>query len=420
LKNHTEQPGGEAEQSTAYILPNKVGLVNMNSFMSDKFMFIELKLLILINGWTGKNISGGDYHILRVMREWIKSHQISVIIPLIGFLSCKSFLSDTYKIYLSSSGTKEIYSFSAIPAYLKRMFKTTILRFKDKPDIIICSSHLLYDTLPGFIFRLRFRARLAVYVYHIIAEHEADRTGILSKVSIWGEKLSLRIIRYADIVFVDNEGIKTSLIKMGFESPKIFVSTNAVDYDTIASVRPVGEIRYDGCFCGRLVKTKGIYDLIQIWKLVTICYPDAKLVVVGDGPEYTRFSNKIKEAGLGRNIKLMGFVSEQDKFLTMQRSRIFIFPSYEEGWGIAVAEAIVCGLEVVSYDLPAYKSFEGHLIKIEKANTRKMADAVVSLFEKGTKDKTADTRLNKVQAILDWKDVANKEMQVIEGHGQAE
>ena len=384
----------------------------MNSFMSDKYMLIELKLLILINGWSGKNISGGDYHILRVMRDWIKSHQISVIIPLIGFLSCKSFLSDRYEIYLSSSGTKEIYSFSAIPAYLKRMLKTTILRFQDKPDVIVCSSHLLYDTLPGFIFRLRFHTRLVVYVYHIIEEHEADRTGILSKVSVWGEKLSMKIVRHADIVFVDNEGIKTSLIKMGFEPRKIFVSTNGVDYEAIASVRPVGEIRYEGCFCGRLVKTKGIYDLIEVWKFVTIRFPSASLVVVGDGPEYATFSNKIKEANLEKNIRLMGFVSERDKFLTMQRSKLFIFPSYEEGWGIAVAEAIACGLEVVLYDLKAY-NFSGNLVKVEKGNWRKMAEVIVELIEKGMQIKDLDRQLNGSHSILDWKVVAKEEMQIM-------
>ena len=82
---------------------------------------------------------------------------------------------------------------------------------------------------------------------------------------------------------------------MGFDSSKILLSTNGVDYNAIESVRPIGNITYDGCFCGRLVKTKGVYDLIDIWKLVTISYPNSKLVIVGDGPEYATLSNKIKE-----------------------------------------------------------------------------------------------------------------------------
>jgi glycosyltransferase involved in cell wall biosynthesis len=352
---------------------------------------------------------------LHVMKEWSNSHLISLVIPMFGFLFSKPFISDKYKIYFSSSGTKPIDGYRLIPTYSKRIIRSMFTHFRNKPDVVICSTHFLYDTLPGFILHYRFRAKLVVYVYHIIGEHASDRTGILSKVSILSEKLSLKLMRYANIVFIDNEDIRTHLINMGLEPSKIFLSTNAVDYDAIASVRPVGEIIYDGCFCGRLVKTKGIYDLIDVWKFVTIRYPHARLVIIGDGPEYATFSDKIKEADLERNIQLMGFVSERDKFLTMQRSRIFISPSYEEGWGIAIAEAIVCGLEVVSYDLAAYKFFEGHLIKVEKGNSRKMAEAAADLIEKRMKIKTAYSKLNMVQSILDWKDVANKELRVIKG-----
>ena len=351
---------------------------------------------------------------LQVMKEWSKSHDISLVIPLFGFLLCKPLLLEKYKVYFTSSGTKARESFQLILPYFKRIMRSIFLRFKDKPDVIVCS-HLLFDTLPALIFQLRFRAKLVVYVYHIIGEHTTYRTGILSKVSILSEKLSLRLIRYANIVFVVNGDVRTHLINLGFERSKIFLTSLGVDYDAIASVRPVGEIIYDGCFCGRLVKTKGIYDLIDVWKFVTIRYPHARLVIVGDGPEYPTFSDKIKEADLERNIQLMGFVSERDKFLTMQRSRIFIFPSYEEGWGIAVSEAIACGLGVVSYDLPAYKSFEGHLVKVEKGNSRKMAEAAVDLIENRMKIKPAYSKFNMVQSILDWKDLANKELQVIKG-----
>jgi glycosyltransferase involved in cell wall biosynthesis len=214
---------------------------------------------------------------------------------------------------------------------------------------------------------------------------------------------------------VVNEDVRGYLIKMGFDSSKILLSTNGVDYNTIESVRPIGNIIYDGCFFGRLVKAKGVYDLIDVWKLVTISYPNSKLVIVGDGPEYATLTNKIKEANLGRNIQLMGFVSEREKFLTMQRSKIFIFPSYEEGWGIAVAEAIASGLDVILYDIGAYKSLEGHLIKVEKANTRKMAQAVVERIEKHTRKNSANIQLARIGSLPDWEDVANKELRSIIG-----
>jgi glycosyltransferase involved in cell wall biosynthesis len=372
-----------------------------------------LKFLIIINGWAGKNIGGGDYHMLQVMKEWSKSHDISLVIPLIGFLFCKPLLLEKYKVYLTSSGTKARESFQLILAYFKRIMRSTFLRFDDKPDVIMCSSHLLFDTLPGLILQFRFRTKLVVYVHLIIVKFaDCDhRRGVLSRFSVLGEKLSLHLIRSANIIFVISEQVKSDLIEMGFDPAKIRVSSNGLDYTYIDTIRPVSEIIYDACFCGRLVKGKGIYDLIEVWKLVTIRWPDAKMVVVGDGTEYSALLNKIKEAGLERNIRLMGFVSEHDKFLIMQRSKLLIYPSYEDTWAITVAEAIACGLEVVSYDLAAYEVFEGHLNKVEMGDTRKMAQTVIEIINKKNTGKYIERRkLARNEPFLDWKHVANKEL----------
>lgn len=82
-----------------------------------------MKLLVLINGWSGNAISGGDYHILRVLKEWSTSHSISIVIPFIGFVACKPLLSQDYGIYLSSKENQAIYSFKSITRIYVRNFR---------------------------------------------------------------------------------------------------------------------------------------------------------------------------------------------------------------------------------------------------------------------------------------------------------
>jgi len=369
-----------------------------------------LKLLIIINGSGGKDIGGGDYHMFQVIKKWSKSHDISLLIPLVGFLFCRPLLLDKYKVYYTSYGTKPIESFELIPAYFKRIMRSLFLHFDNKPDVIMCSSHMLFDTLPGFILQFRYRTKLVVYVHHIIGKHVDHRRGILSLISILGEKLSLLLIRSANIVFVVNEGVRSDLIELGIDPAKIRLSSNGLDYLSIATIKPTDDTRYDGCFCGRLVKRKGIYDLIKIWKLVTRRYPNSRMVIVGDGPEYGGLSNKLKEMNLAENIKLTGFISERDKFLTMKRSKIFIFPSYEEGWGIAVAEAIACGLDVVLYDIGTYKAVDKNVIMVEKANTTKMAEIVISLIDKQSQKNIEEKNVVKIKTVLDWQEIADKEI----------
>jgi len=131
---------------------------------------------------------------------------------------------------------------------------------------------------------------------------------------------------------------------------------------------------------------------------------------VGDGPEYSSLSNKLKEMNLVENIKLMGFISERDKFLIMKCSKVFIFPSYEEGWGIAIAEAIACGLDVVLYDIGTYKALDKNVIMVEKANTAKMAEIVIDLIEKENHKNREEKNLVRIKSVLDWQEVANKEL----------
>jgi glycosyltransferase involved in cell wall biosynthesis len=209
-----------------------------------------------------------------------------------------------------------------------------------------------------------------------------------------------------------NEDVKSDLIQMGIDPARIRVTSNGLDYSYISSINPTDNTRYDGCFCGHLGKTKGVYDLIEIWKLVTIHHPHSVLVIVGDGFEYKSLSNKIKKMNLVDNIKLTGYISERDKFLIMKSSKVFVFPSYEEGWGIAVTEAIACGLNVVLYDLSAYKAVSKHAILVEKANTNKMAEIIINLIEEG-RHKNKEKRSVRIESVLDWQEVAEKELKDI-------
>jgi glycosyltransferase involved in cell wall biosynthesis len=202
---------------------------------------------------------------------------------------------------------------------------------------------------------------------------------------------------------------------MGFDPTKVTVSSNGLDYNYIATIKPADNTKYEACFCGSLRKRKGIYDLIDVWKSVTRRYPTSRLVIVGDGPEHDSLINRMKELDVTENVRLMGFISERDKFQIMKCSNIFIFPSYEEGWGIAVAEAIACGLDVVLYDIGAYQAFHKYVIMVEKANTTKMSEIVIDLIEKKNYTRREEKNLIRIKSILDWQEIANIELHSIAG-----
>src|SRR6185312_14069500 len=99
---------------------------------------------------------------------------------------------------------------------------------------------------------------------------------------------------------------------------------------------------------GRIEKFHG---LEKIWIQIKEQLPNAKLVVIG----------RITEENMGLLCKMgidhRGFVSENDKISLYSKSKVFIFPSSMEGFGIAVAEAIYTDIPVIAWKLPVFEEF---------------------------------------------------------------
>ena len=167
---------------------------------------------------------------------------------------------------------------------------------------------------------------------------------------------------------------------------------------------------FDGCFCGSLDKMKGVYDLIYIWEIVLRRFPKSKLVIIGQGPEYDRLLRIIRKKGLERNILLTGYLSEEQKISTMKSSKLFIFPSYEEGWGIAVTEAMACGLAVLCYDLDAYRPFGDGVVRIQVGKKEILAKSVDDLLSDENKQYDASLKAKEASKTLNWENIAENEL----------
>jgi len=57
---------------------------------------------------------------------------------------------------------------------------------------------------------------------------------------------------------------------------------------------------------------------------------------------------KVKELGLGDCVEFPGFVSQKDLIELYRKALVFVYPSYYEGFGFPVLEAMACGTPVVS------------------------------------------------------------------------
>ena len=149
-----------------------------------------------------------------------------------------------------------------------------------------------------------------------------------------------------------------------------------IDLDYVKSISEQ-EKEYDGIFIGRHTPEKGIYDVLEICQILN---KDRNfiLLTVGNIQENEKqdILFKIKELELDSKVILRGTVTEKEKYELLKQSRVCLFTSHQEGWGIVPQEAIVCNIPVVAYSLDVYEE-------------NIAGCTAVSLINKGDKDSFA-------------------------------
>lgn len=103
---------------------------------------------------------------------------------------------------------------------------------------------------------------------------------------------------------------------------------------------------------GRLVKQKGHRNLIEAMRQVAATHPDVLHIIVGDGPERARLSDQVGQLGLSDNVRLVGYITEEQLEAYYALATVFALTSHEvdsyvEGLGLVFIEAAVRGLVAV-------------------------------------------------------------------------
>lgn len=100
---------------------------------------------------------------------------------------------------------------------------------------------------------------------------------------------------------------------------------------------------------GRLSEEKGFMNLIEAMALLR-ARRDARLLIVGEGPDRARLEARTKELSLNDTVTLAGFHGNPGHFV--ERAQLFVSASRHEGLGNAIIEALALGVPVVSTDAP--------------------------------------------------------------------
>jgi glycosyltransferase involved in cell wall biosynthesis len=288
---------------------------------------------------------------------------------------------DCNKVLVTPKETKQPICFTY--AYIKRLITNWRLPYG---DIVYASSDFPPDVVPAYLSGKPWVQK----IYHII-----PRKGI----SYMAQKFCFELIKQrCNLIIAGSKLLKTQLIDLGFPNRIEVVYPGIMPK---GSPIPLPK-RYDAVFLGRLQKSKGIDDLAKIWELVNKVLPEAKLAVIGNGNMKPQ-----------NNIDLMGYLSEENKENILRSSRVFISTSHEEGFGLAIAEAMSYGLPVIAWNLPIYDEiFGNHILKIPMLSHTLFYLQLYNLIQTPSYD--AISRVNREYIKkYNWDKSAEQEMKLI-------
>jgi glycosyltransferase involved in cell wall biosynthesis len=278
---------------------------------------------------------------------------------------------------------------------LKALWQLYSIFKKEKPQIVHTHTPkagtlgMFAAKLAGVPIRLHTVAGLP------LMEARGNKRKLLDAV----EKLTYRC---STKVFPNSKGLYDFILKQKYTKPvklKVLAqgSSNGIDTTHFNPSNVSDETKQDlkqdlyiqskdfvYVFIGRLVKDKGITELVSAFKNLNIDKPNTKLVLVGsyEADLDPLYPETIEEININNNIITVGYQSDVRPYLAI--SDVLVFPSYREGFPNVVMQAGAMGLPSIVTDINGCNEIIQQGVNgliIPAKNVERLQDAMSQILE---------------------------------------
>ena len=139
--------------------------------------------------------------------------------------------------------------------------------------------------------------------------------------------------------------------QLGIHSP-VCIIPNGIDVSEYECRTMVDkpEIKKQILFLSRIHPKKGIELLIDAWKDLEDSFPEWSVIIAGNGEEsyIANLKQQIKNLGLNDSIRIVPPVFGREKRHLYCESALFVLPTHSENFGMVIAEALSCGVPVIT------------------------------------------------------------------------
>jgi glycosyltransferase involved in cell wall biosynthesis len=275
---------------------------------------------------------------------------------------------------------------------------------------------LIQDFQPTIILSFQTQANVAILVASLLShlhipviptEHSTISIN-LNRKGLLKEKLLLPLARILyhqapALISVSRKAADDLISTLHLDSKKVRVIYNPINLTKILNS---SQMEYQHPWLtpgtpplllavGRLTEAKGFSDLIQAISIVLQKRP-VNLMIIGEGEKRTELENQIKTLGLENFVELNGFMA--NPYSVLSKADLFVSSSIWEGFGVAIVEAMACGIKVVATDClsgPAEILENGRFgTLVPPGNPQLLADAILKSVDRTVISPDAKERAN--------------------------
>ena len=229
------------------------------------------------------------------------------------------------------------------PLWIKRKGKELIEKYQHNV-MTVHEYPPFYNGLGARTLTKEMKIPTSYEIHHIVGSPVAANP--IELIGRWMSKYYMaKMARSATGIRTVNRTVKEQLIAWGVPEEKVgIVPSFYLDKEKLQNTSGPPVV-YDVAFCARLVANKGLSNVLEALARI----PEAKLLVIGEGPMRSRHELEAKRLGIENRVTFAGWLASQEDVIgALKSARMFVMNSTSEGGPRIALEAMAAGIPTIS------------------------------------------------------------------------
>lgn len=170
-------------------------------------------------------------------------------------------------------------------------------------------------------------------------------------------------------------------------------------------------------YIGTLKPSKNIPGILHAWSRIEKKYPRYKLAIAGKkGWLFDSIFEEVKKLDLEKRVVFTGFVPDEEKPALIKGARLFVLPSFWEGFGIDIVNAFRLGVPAVVSDRGSIPEVAGKAgVYVNPEDVSQIAKAINKVLSMSAKDYNKLSRECFLQVKkFSWEKTAKETLKILE------